>query len=303
MHRRVHHHHPDRRLPGRRPARRPPSPSNGSSTSWPSSSSIDPMELRRQNWITHEEFPYTTDRRADLRQRQLRGRDRPGDGAVRLRRAARGAAARVGRRAIRSSWASASPPSPRCAGWRRPAGWSRMRYAAGGWEHCTIRILPTGKVELVTGTSPHGQGHATAWSQIASDSLGIPVEDIEVIHGDTGRAPVRHGHLRLPVAGRRRGGHPAGRRGGGGQGQGDRRAPARGQPRRPGVRRRILPGQGRPGLGQDHPGDRLGGVHLARPAGRHRPEPVRRVHRRPAGVLLPARHPPVRGRGRHRDRA
>ena len=44
-------------------------------------------------------------------------------------------------------------------------------------------------MELVTGTSPHGQGHETAWSQIASDSLGIPVEDVEVIHGDTGRSP------------------------------------------------------------------------------------------------------------------
>jgi carbon-monoxide dehydrogenase large subunit len=44
-------------------------------------------------------------------------------------------------------------------------------------------------VELVTGTSPHGQGHVTAWSQIASDVLGVPVEDIEVIHGDTARAP------------------------------------------------------------------------------------------------------------------
>ncbi|MFM7145771.1 MAG: xanthine dehydrogenase family protein molybdopterin-binding subunit, partial [Actinomycetales bacterium] len=39
------------------------------------------------------------------------------------------------------------------------------------------------------GTSPHGQGHATAWSQIASSILGVPVEDIEVIYGDTGRAP------------------------------------------------------------------------------------------------------------------
>ena len=64
-----------------------------------------------------------------------------------------------------------------------------MKYAAGGWEHCTIRMLPTGKVELVTGTSPHGQGHDTAWSQIASDTLGIPVDDIEVIHGDTRQAP------------------------------------------------------------------------------------------------------------------
>ena len=71
-----------------------------------------------------------------------------------------------------------------------PSRWlAGMKYAAGGWEHCTIRVLPTGKVELVTGTSPHGQGHATAWSQIASDTLGIPVDDIEVIFGDTGRAP------------------------------------------------------------------------------------------------------------------
>ena len=64
-----------------------------------------------------------------------------------------------------------------------------LKYVAGGWENCTIRVLPTGKVELVTGTSPHGQGHETAWSQIASDILGVPVEDIEVVHGDTGRAP------------------------------------------------------------------------------------------------------------------
>ena len=64
-----------------------------------------------------------------------------------------------------------------------------LKYVAGGWESCTIRVLPLGKVELITGTSPHGQGHETAWSQIASDFLGIPVDDIEVVHGDTGRAP------------------------------------------------------------------------------------------------------------------
>ena len=64
-----------------------------------------------------------------------------------------------------------------------------LKYVAGGWEHCTIRALPTGKIELITGTSPHGQGHETAWSQIASSILGVPVDDIEVVHGDTGRAP------------------------------------------------------------------------------------------------------------------
>src|SRR5436305_579424 len=51
-------------------------------------------------------------------------------------------------------------------------------------------MLPTGKVEVVTSTSPHGQGHETAWSQIAADALGVPCEDVEVIHGDTRSAPM-----------------------------------------------------------------------------------------------------------------
>jgi carbon-monoxide dehydrogenase large subunit len=46
-------------------------------------------------------------------------------------------------------------------------------------------MLATGKVELITGTSPHGQGHVTAWSQIVADRLGVPFEDVEVLHGDT----------------------------------------------------------------------------------------------------------------------
>src|SRR5690606_3617551 len=58
-------------------------------------------------------------------------------------------------------------------------------YGAGGWEHASVRMLPTGKVEVVTGTSPHGQGHVTSWSQIAADALGVPFEDVTVIHGDT----------------------------------------------------------------------------------------------------------------------
>jgi carbon-monoxide dehydrogenase large subunit len=46
-------------------------------------------------------------------------------------------------------------------------------------------MLPTGKVEVITGTSPHGQGHETVWSQIVADRLGVPFEDVEVLHGDT----------------------------------------------------------------------------------------------------------------------
>src|SRR5512144_322234 len=66
---------------------------------------------------------------------------------------------------------------------------SSLKYVAGGWEHATVRLLPTGKVEVVTGTSPHGQGHVTAWSQIAADQLGIDPDDITVIHGDTATSP------------------------------------------------------------------------------------------------------------------
>ena len=61
----------------------------------------------------------------------------------------------------------------------------QLSYGAGGWESAAIRMLPTGKVEVITGTSPHGQGHETAWSQIVADRLGVPFDDVEVLHGDT----------------------------------------------------------------------------------------------------------------------
>jgi carbon-monoxide dehydrogenase large subunit len=60
-----------------------------------------------------------------------------------------------------------------------------LNYGAGGWEHAEIRMLATGKVEVITGTSPHGQGHETAWSQIVADKLGVPFDSVEVLHGDT----------------------------------------------------------------------------------------------------------------------
>src|SRR3954447_3644284 len=50
-------------------------------------------------------------------------------------------------------------------------------------------MLPTGKGEVITGASAHGQGHETAFSQIVADRLGVPFEDIEVLHGDTQVAP------------------------------------------------------------------------------------------------------------------
>ena len=58
-------------------------------------------------------------------------------------------------------------------------------FQGGLWESATVRVHPTGKVSVFTGASPHGQGEETTFAQIVSEELGIPVEDIDVIHGDT----------------------------------------------------------------------------------------------------------------------
>src|SRR5438128_2713315 len=56
---------------------------------------------------------------------------------------------------------------------------------AGGWESATVRIEPTGKVTILTGASPHGQGQETSFAQIAADELGVDLNDVTVIHDDT----------------------------------------------------------------------------------------------------------------------
>src|SRR5215212_4352925 len=79
-----------------------------------------------------------------------------------------------------------------------------VRLQSGGWEAASVRILASGKVEVITGTSPHGQGHVTSWSQIAADALGVDVDDVEVLHGDTAIAPYgrdTYGSRSLPVGG------------------------------------------------------------------------------------------------------
>ena len=58
-------------------------------------------------------------------------------------------------------------------------------YRAGGWEAASIRYLPTGSVQVITGTSPHGQSHETVWAQIVADRLGCTIDEVDVLHGDT----------------------------------------------------------------------------------------------------------------------
>jgi carbon-monoxide dehydrogenase large subunit len=60
---------------------------------------------------------------------------------------------------------------------------------AGQWESSIVRVLPTGKVLVYSGSSGHGQGHHTTFAQIVSSELGIPYEDIEIVEGDTAQIP------------------------------------------------------------------------------------------------------------------
>src|SRR5207249_129670 len=79
-----------------------------------------------------------------------------------------------------------------------------LNYSAGGWEAATVRVLPTGKVQVVTGTTPHGQGHETSWSMIVADKLGVAPDDVEVLHSDTNVSPIgldTYGSRSLSVGG------------------------------------------------------------------------------------------------------
>ena len=60
---------------------------------------------------------------------------------------------------------------------------------AGLWESATVRVHPTGSVTVYTGSHSHGQGHETTFAQLVADDLGIPIEHVEIVHGDTGAIP------------------------------------------------------------------------------------------------------------------
>ena len=64
---------------------------------------------------------------------------------------------------------------------------------AGVWESALVRVHPTGKVTVFTGSSGHGQGHDTTFAQLAAAELGVDVDDVEVIHGDTDKVQMGTG--------------------------------------------------------------------------------------------------------------
>ena len=68
---------------------------------------------------------------------------------------------------------------------------------AGGWESGTVRIEPSGKVTVLTGISPHGQGEETTFAQIVADEFGVGMDDVPCFT-ETPRSPIRYRHIRQP---------------------------------------------------------------------------------------------------------
>jgi aerobic carbon-monoxide dehydrogenase large subunit len=137
---------------------------------------MDPAELRKRNVVTPEKFPFTTKGGAEYDSGEYakaidlacKAADYDGLRAEQARRRAEGGPMQLG------------------------IGVSSYVEITGGGafvENATVQVHDDGTVTVLTGTSPHGQGHATAWAMLASEQLGIAVDKITVKHGDTDLIP------------------------------------------------------------------------------------------------------------------
>jgi carbon-monoxide dehydrogenase large subunit len=143
---------------------------------------MDPVELRRKNFIT--EFPKTIAAGLEIDSGDFHGAldkalelvDYEGLRREQAERRERGDGKQLGIGLATYTEMCGLAPS-------RILG--VLLYAAGGWDAATIRCLPTGSVQVFIGTSPHGQGHVTTFSQIVAERLGVPLDQVEVMHGDT----------------------------------------------------------------------------------------------------------------------
>jgi carbon-monoxide dehydrogenase large subunit len=138
---------------------------------------MDPVDIRLKNFVGNESFPYATatgltydsgnyaaplEKALDtIGYRKLRDEQKKARAAGRL----------MGIGISTYGEICAIGPSP--------------ATPAGGWESATVKIEPSGKVTVMTGCSPHGQGEETTFAQIAADELGVGIDDVLVLHGDT----------------------------------------------------------------------------------------------------------------------
>lgn len=142
---------------------------------------MDPVVLRRKNFPQPKEFPYTTptgvtydsanyERSLDLALKKSNYKKLRAEQAA-LRKKGRYIGIGV------STYVEICAMGPSSA------------MPAGGWESATVRVEPSGNVNILTGSSPHGQGQETSFAQIGADILGLTPDDVNVVHGDTARVP------------------------------------------------------------------------------------------------------------------
>jgi carbon-monoxide dehydrogenase large subunit len=142
---------------------------------------LDPVDVRKRNFIKKDQFPYTTPMGLEYDS---------GDYALALDKAIEvsgykqlKAEASELRKQGKLRGVGLASYVEICA-----FGPSRI-MGSGGFETAIARVEPTGKVTIYTGASAHGQGHETAFAQIAADALEIDIGDVTVLHGDTSSAP------------------------------------------------------------------------------------------------------------------
>jgi carbon-monoxide dehydrogenase large subunit len=147
---------------------------------------IDRVEIRRRNFIPASAFPYQTpvalqydsgDYTATL-DACLKAADWAGFEARRAEAKRRGKLRGIGI----STYIEACGIAP-------SAVVGSLGARAGLYEVANIRVNPTGSITVFTGTHSHGQGHETTFAQLIADQFGVPMSQVEIVHGDTARIP------------------------------------------------------------------------------------------------------------------
>jgi carbon-monoxide dehydrogenase large subunit len=147
---------------------------------------VDPAELRRKNFIPTDAYPYQTPvalqydsgdyfSTLDL---ATKAADYAGFEARRAEASRRGKLRGIGI----ATYIEACGIAP-------SAVVGSLGARAGLFEAAAVRVHPTGSVTILTGSHSHGQGHETTFAQLVADGLGIPMESIEIVHGDTAKIP------------------------------------------------------------------------------------------------------------------
>ncbi len=151
---------------------------------------LDPAEIRRRNFIQPDQFPYQTpvalqydigNYGASL-DKALEMIDYKGYPARKAASQAQGKLRGIGF----SAYIEACGIAPSAVVGSLGAG-------VGLWESAQVRFNATGTVSIFTGSHSHGQGHETTFSQLVADTLGVPIENVEIVHGDTGSIPMGMG--------------------------------------------------------------------------------------------------------------